>query len=133
MELGMKYETQGLDGLVGSDKTKGHTTAVGLMHAARKNYAQLDDDPLFVKFEDGASVAAKNLHKLTRPALVIIGERDKAFARAADMMMGKLPEGMATKVLVKDAGHMANEKQPARFNTSIADFLGTLEKVKSRL
>ena len=63
-ELGQKYETEGLSALVGSDKSKGHTTAVGLMHAARKNYAQLDDDALFMKFEDGASVAAKNLDKL---------------------------------------------------------------------
>jgi pimeloyl-ACP methyl ester carboxylesterase len=134
-KLGMKYETKGLDGLVGSDKTKGHRTAVGLMHSARKIFAQLDDDPLFVKFDLGASVAAKSLKDMTPISLVLIGDRDKQFAKAADMMTAKLPN--ARKVLVQDAGHMANEKQPARFNAAVREFLGALEanskQLKARL
>jgi hypothetical protein len=31
-----KYDELGLDALIGSDKTKGHRTAVGLAHATRK-------------------------------------------------------------------------------------------------
>jgi pimeloyl-ACP methyl ester carboxylesterase len=130
-KLGLKYETKGLDGLVGSDKTKGHRTAVGLMHSARKIFAQLDNDPLFVKFEQGASVAATSLKELTPLSLVLIGDRDKQFAKAADMMTAKLPS--ASKVLVEDAGHMANEKQPARFNAEVRKFLGVLEGMPKQL
>ena len=130
-DLGAGYETKGLDALVGSDKTKGHRTAVGLMHSARKVFAQLDDDPLFVKFEEGASVAALSLSKLAPPSVVIIGERDKGFAKAADMMVAKLPS--AEKVLIADSGHMANEKQPARFNAAVRNFLEGLSAARPRL
>lgn len=109
-KTGDGYEKKGLEALIGSDKTKGHTTAVGLMHSARQVLAQHDNDPLFLKLADGASAAALNLDKMTGPSLVIIGERDKQFAKAADMMVAKLPN--AVKVLVEDSGHMANEKQP---------------------
>ena len=40
---------------------------------------------------------------------------------------------MVTKVLVEDAGHMANEKKPARFNAAVTKFLDTLEAPKCRL
>ena len=101
-----------------------HTMILCHLPHFSKVLCQLDDDPLFIKCSDGASVAAKNLDKIDRPALVIIGERDKQFARASDMMVAKLPQ--ATKVLVKDSGHMANEKQPVRFNDEVRKFIQSL-------
>jgi hypothetical protein len=43
--------------------------------------SQLDDDPLFQTFPDGASVVAKSLKDITVPAVIIIGERDKQFGK----------------------------------------------------
>ena len=120
------YREKGLEALVGSDRTKGHTTTVGLVHAAKRVMAQRDDDPLFVSLKDmnGVFAAATHLHKLCVPALIIIGERDKGFRRAADMMLAKLPQ--AELVLVANAGHMANEKATTKFNEHVGNFISSL-------
>jgi len=123
-----KYEREGLDALVGSDRTKGHRSATGLVHATRRVLCQRHDDPLFLKSADGPLVAARNLDKLDRPSMVIIGERDKQFGAAASMMAAKLPD--VVKVLVKDAGHMANEKAPALFNDEVRKFIQGLPRSK---
>ena len=120
------YREKGLEALVGSDRTKGHTTTVGLVHAAKRVMAQREDDPLFVRLKDmgGVFAAATHLHKLCVPALIIIGERDKGFRRAADMMLAKLPQ--AELVLVANAGHMANEKATTKFNEHVGNFISSL-------
>jgi pimeloyl-ACP methyl ester carboxylesterase len=116
-----KYEEKGLEALVGSDRMKGHRSAIGLVNATRRVLCQWPEDPLFKKFADGPLVAARNLDKLDRRVLLIIGERDKGFTASTNMMEKKLPN--STKVLVEGAGHMACEQQPARFNEAIREFV----------
>lgn len=126
-KLAGNYAAKGLDALVGSDRDKEHTAhgaKVGLAHAARNVFGQRDSDPLYARMPDGASVAALHLGELRLPVLIIIGDRDKQFRAASDMMKAKLPD--AQMVLVADAGHMANEKQPQLFNQHIAEFASSL-------
>lgn len=61
---------------------------------------------------------------LTCPALVLVGEEDKAYLRAADVMEAKL--GNATKKILPGIGHVANLEDPAAFNAQVIDFLATL-------
>jgi len=128
------YAAKGLDALVGSDRDKGHTAQgarVGLSHAARNVFGQRDTDPLYARMPDGASVAATHLHELRLPVLVIIGERDKQFRASSEMMKAKIPG--AKMVLVADAGHMANEKQPQLFNEHVREFASSVPGAASKL
>merc|ERR1712061_453035 len=105
------------EALVGSDRNKGHTDTgarIGLANSARNVYGQRDTDPLFAKMPEGPSVVMKRLPEILVPMLVVIGDRDKAFRKASELMCSKAP--LAQFAEVADAGHMANEKQPAAFN-----------------
>jgi pimeloyl-ACP methyl ester carboxylesterase len=64
------------------------------------------------------------LANLNVPAIVIVGEHDKAFLRAGEVMAAKLPQ--AEHVVIPDAGHIVNLDQTERFNREIIRFLGTL-------
>merc|ERR1712113_1341386 len=124
----------GLDALVGSDRDKGHTdrgAKLGLAHSARNVFGQRDNDPLYSRLPDGASVAATHLHELRLPMLIIIGDRDKQFRASSEMMKAKAPN--AQLILVADAGHMANEKQPKLFNQHIAEFVNSVSFSASKL
>lgn len=126
-KLSAGYAEKGLDALVGSDRSKGHTAdgaRIGLAHAAKNVFGQRDSDPLYARLPDGASVAATHLHELRLPVLIIIGERDKQFRASSEMMKAKIPS--SEMVLVGDAGHMANEQQPEKFNAHIAEFINSL-------
>ncbi|HPG28429.1 MAG TPA: cysteine-rich CWC family protein [Myxococcota bacterium] len=59
------------------------------------------------------------------PALVMVGELDAPFLRAAEVMAAKLPN--ARHVVVPDAGHIVNIEQAERFDTELLGFLGALE------
>jgi len=61
---------------------------------------------------------------LTCPALVLVGEEDKAYLRAADVMEAKL--GQAQSKLLPGVGHVANLEDPAVFNAQVLDFLAAL-------
>lgn len=122
-ELAEGFAAKGVEALVGSDRKKGHSEAgarVGLANSARHVNAQRESDPLFAKFPEGASVVLKRLPEIRVPMLVVIGARDKAFRRAAELMSAKAP--LAQLAEVADAGHMANEKQPAAFNAIVERF-----------
>jgi len=58
------------------------------------------------------------------PAVVIVGEHDKAFLRAGEVMAAKLPR--ARHVVVPDAGHIVNIEQAETFNRELLGFLGEL-------
>lgn len=127
-KLASKYASKGLDALIGSDRNKGHTdhgARVGLAHSAKNVFGQRDYDPLYVRMQDGASVAALHLSDLKLPVLIIIGDRDKQFRGASEMMKSKLPN--AKMILVSNAGHMANENQPESFNRHVAEFIELLK------
>ena len=55
------------------------------------------------------------------PALVLVGEDDKPFRRAGEVMAAKLPQ--ARHVVVPDAGHIVNIEQAEVFNREVLQFL----------
>jgi pimeloyl-ACP methyl ester carboxylesterase len=55
------------------------------------------------------------------PALVIVGEKDEPYLRAADVMAAKLPR--AEKVTVPGAGHIVNIEAREAFETAVIAFL----------
>jgi pimeloyl-ACP methyl ester carboxylesterase len=59
------------------------------------------------------------------PALVIRGEHDEAYARAADVMAAKLPD--ARTQTLAGAGHILNLDEPAAFDAAILRFLDELQ------
>lgn len=58
------------------------------------------------------------------PTLVLIGEHDAAFLRAAEVMAAKLPR--ARHVVVPDAGHIVNIEQADAFDRALLAFLSSL-------
>ncbi len=59
------------------------------------------------------------------PAVVIVGEHDKPFRRAGEVMVAKLPR--ARHVVVPDAGHIVNIEQAEIFNAEMLRFLRDIE------
>ncbi len=108
------FETRGLDALGTSPEVRaGPHDPLGLAHAARGILVQTD----------GAVMAS--LGTIAVPTLVLVGERDRPFLAAADVMAAKIPG--ATKVVLADAGHAANLDQPAAFDAAVTRFLAGLE------
>ena len=120
------YDEKGLGALVGSDKKMGHTNPKGLANAVRGFFAQRTEDPLFMEFEEGPLVAAKRISTFTVPTYIVVGERDKGFGRACDMMHAKIEGSVLSKI--PNAGHMAAEKNPDEFNVILLDALKNLKK-----
>eukprot|EP01062_Namystynia_karyoxenos_P019413 TRINITY_DN17315_c0_g1_i2.p4 TRINITY_DN17315_c0_g1~~TRINITY_DN17315_c0_g1_i2.p4 ORF type:complete len:132 (+),score=41.19 TRINITY_DN17315_c0_g1_i2:431-826(+) len=121
------YETKGLSALVGADKRRGHRSAQGLALAARGANSQREEDPLYRRFSEGPLVVAKSLGKVRVPTLVLVGERDKAFAAGSQVLAQKIPTARPLLVL-PGAGHMVNESPASApaFNAAIAEFVSSL-------
>ncbi len=66
-----------------------------------------------------------SLGAIAVPTLVLVGEQDRPFLAAADVMAAKIPG--ATKVVLADAGHAANLDQPAAFDTAVTRFLAGID------
>lgn len=66
-----------------------------------------------------------DLATLSMPALVIIGENDKPFLRAAEVMAAKLPR--SRHVIIPGAGHIVNIEEAEVFNREMIDFLSKLD------
>ena len=64
------------------------------------------------------------LATLAMPALVIVGENDKPFRRAAEVMAAKLPR--AHHVVIPGAGHIVNIEEAELFNRELIAFLADL-------
>jgi pimeloyl-ACP methyl ester carboxylesterase len=64
------------------------------------------------------------LPDITVPSLIIVGENDAPFLGASDYMAKKIPN--ATKIMIPNAGHVANLDQPEAFNAALDVFLSTL-------
>jgi len=64
------------------------------------------------------------LASIEAPALVLVGEEDEPFLRAAEVMASRLPR--ARLELLPGAGHVANLEQPALFNEHLVSFLEAL-------
>lgn len=110
-----EFREQGLEALASAGRearTSAHRSADGLALAALGMLRQFD------------SRVMDSLPGISVPTLVLVGERDRPFLAAADVMAAKIPQ--ATKVAIKDAGHAANLDQPDPFNKSVRDFLDRL-------
>lgn len=70
------------------------------------------------------SEVIESLDSIEVPALVLVGEMDRTFLKAADYMAGHIPR--SKKVVLADAGHAANIDQPAAFNQAVEEFLASL-------
>jgi pimeloyl-ACP methyl ester carboxylesterase len=79
----------------------------------------------------GREVAGKapsimdELPGLTCPALVLIGEEDKAYLRAGEVMEAKLG-GPTRREMLPGIGHVANLEDPEAFNARVIEFLASL-------
>ncbi|MFT5444412.1 MAG: pimeloyl-ACP methyl ester carboxylesterase [Myxococcota bacterium] len=58
------------------------------------------------------------------PALVLVGEEDKAYLRAADVMQAKLAN--ARSEALPGIGHVANLEDPEAFNALVVEFVKSL-------
>jgi pimeloyl-ACP methyl ester carboxylesterase len=61
------------------------------------------------------------LPRIDVPTLVLVGEKDRPFLAASDMMAAKIPG--ARKVVLAGAGHAANLDAPEAFDAAVRAFL----------
>jgi pimeloyl-ACP methyl ester carboxylesterase len=70
--------------------------------------------------------ATDRLHEITAPVLAIVGAEDLPdFHEIADRFVADIPD--ARKVVLPDAGHMANMDAPEAFNRVLLDFLAEVD------
>ncbi|MBL8163498.1 MAG: alpha/beta hydrolase [Anaerolineae bacterium] len=69
--------------------------------------------------------AARRMSDLTLPVLVVVGDHDTAYVRAAaDFMVANLPN--ARRLTITDAAHVPNMEHPNIFNAGVLDFLKSI-------
>lgn len=108
-----RFENAGLEALGNSPEVQhGDHDPVGLALAARHILTQHGPEVI----ESLGSVAV--------PTLVVVGELDKPFLKAADYMARRIPG--AKKVVLPGAGHAANIDQPEAFSQAVEGFLASL-------
>jgi pimeloyl-ACP methyl ester carboxylesterase len=112
-------------------RSKAAATAIGLrpelpaaQAAARAIAAQ---DPtglaLFARRVAGpAPPVIDQLASLGIPALVVVGEKDEPYLRAAEVLASRLPK--AESVKIAGAGHVVNLEEPEAFDAAVLGFLG---------
>ena len=64
----------------------------------------------------------ERLGELAVPTLVVVGDRDRAFAEAAPAFIGRMPAGVVREVHLEKAGHAANIEQPRAFEAAVTAF-----------
>ena len=125
-------ETRGLDAFVSGRAAE---TCVGRrteLPAARRAAAEIVKQNVRGLAMFGREVAGKapsimdELPGLTMPALVLVGDEDTPYLRAAEVMEAKM--GQARRELLPGIGHVANLEDPDAFNTRVIAFLQTLEQ-----
>ncbi|HEX4863292.1 MAG TPA: alpha/beta fold hydrolase [Acidimicrobiales bacterium] len=70
------------------------------------------------------SQVIESLDSIEVPTLVLVGEKDTTFLKAAEYMASHIPG--SKKVVLPGAGHAANIDQPAAFNEEVEDFLASV-------
>ncbi len=65
-----------------------------------------------------------DLPSIRAPSLVVVGEKDEAYLRAAEVLAARLPE--AERVTISRAGHVVNIEEPDAFNAAVIRFLARL-------
>jgi pimeloyl-ACP methyl ester carboxylesterase len=61
------------------------------------------------------------LAEIAQPALVMVGEHDEQYLRAAEVMTARMPR--AERVQIAGAGHIVNLDAPEAFDAALGDFL----------
>ena len=128
--IAARLEARGFEGYVDG---RAAATAIGLRPelpaAQAAGRAILAQDPRAVALF-GRRVAGPvpgvidELPKLAVPTLVLVGERDADYLRAAEVMAARIPG--AKHVLVPGAGHVVNIEEAEAFNRALLDFLAGL-------
>ena len=79
-------------------------------------------DPHWHSFEEPGKPAIERLSEIQVPSLIIIGEEDIPDNHA---MAGALQAGIANskRVVIHDAGHLAQLEKPKEFNFLVSEFL----------
>jgi len=105
------FRRKGLESIAAESSAHGnlHTSAEGLALAAEGILQQED------------ARVMESLAGISVPTLIMVGEQDKPFIGATDYMAAKIPD--AEKVVIADAGHVANIDQPEAFNQALRSFL----------
>ena len=128
--IATNLETRGIQSFVDS---RAAATAIGrrpelpaAQHAARAiakmsprgvaNFGRRVSGPIPGCIDELAQIAV--------PALVVVGEEDEAYLRAADVMAARLPN--AKKVVIPRAGHVVSIEEPEALNAAILEFLSRL-------
>jgi len=98
-------------------------TIAGVLPArARGELAGLDRAAIRSVFRAGRRFdVSDELDRLTRPALVLVGERDRANLGLSKALAAALPN--ARLEVVPGAGHVANVDAPERFSEAVGTFL----------
>jgi pimeloyl-ACP methyl ester carboxylesterase len=124
-------ETRGFDAFVGG---RAGTTCIGSkpeLSAARAAGQAIRAQSVAGVARFGREVSGPappvidELATLDMPALVIVGENDKPFRRAAEVMAAKLPNSQ--HVIIPGAGHIVNIEEAEIFNRELIDFLAKLD------
>jgi pimeloyl-ACP methyl ester carboxylesterase len=120
-------EARGCEAFV---RSKAAETAIGLrpelpaaQAAARAIAAQ---DPaglaLFARRVAGpAPPVIDQLGAIEAPALVVVGEKDEPYLRAAEVLAARLPKAESARIA--GAGHVVNLEDPAAFDAAVLGFL----------
>jgi pimeloyl-ACP methyl ester carboxylesterase len=78
----------------------------------------------YILTQQGSEVI-ESLDSIEVPTLVLVGEMDDGFLKAADYMASHIPR--SKKVVLAGAGHAANIDQPEAFNQAVEDFLAGVQ------
>jgi pimeloyl-ACP methyl ester carboxylesterase len=108
-----RFEAEGLGALGESPEVRrGAHDPAGLALAGRHILTQQGPEVI------------ESLPSIKVPTLVLVGELDKPYLKAADYMAAQIPQ--SKKVVLKGAGHASNIDRPADFNREVDDFLATV-------
>jgi len=64
------------------------------------------------------------LGEIAAPTLVMVGEHDEQYLRAADVLAARMPR--AERASIRGAGHIVNLDEPEAFDAALLGFLGRL-------
>ena len=118
-ERAKRLETEGIEVLAANAPTEARRdimlkqNPVGLAHMARMVVGQHD------------SKVIDNLENVGVPTLVLVGENDRPFLVAGQVMAKKIPSSV--HVIIPDAGHAANIDNTEVFNQEVLGFLNQLD------
>lgn len=124
-------ERKGLAALVerAGASTVGRRADLPAARAAARAIAAQDPRgvALFARHVSGpAPPVIDRLAEIAVPALVVVGEEDVDYLRAAEVMAAKLPR--AERILIPRAGHVVNLEEPEAFHAAVLPFLGRVAR-----